>query len=420
MKSLLTSAVVVVAIVSASCSRPAAQQGQGGFAVPVSAAPIVRGDITTTFKVTGSVTPLQQAALSSVISGDVLSVGPQIGQHVRAGELVVKIDDSTLRAQLQQNQAALQAAQARLASTLASSSGNLSSTNASLQSARVADQTAQLNLRRNLDLFRQGYVSQSALDQARQEAASADAALRAAEVAAQNAALNPSAPSAAAADVRNAEAAVAQARASVDFVAAQIAQTNVTAPFSGVVTARHVDPGALAAPGTSLLDVAQLDHVFVDVGIPNGSLSYVHVGMPVSVTIGSTQARVWHGTVQYLSRSSVPGTLTYQARIPIANSDLGLHGGEVATVSLPQAHKSGVLLVPPSAVFQTDAGYAMFIIDSGKAKSVPVEVGLANDQQVEVSGPGLKSGVQAILNHAATLQPGMPVQALPPQSQSHY
>src|SRR5579864_35562 len=206
----------------AACAHRAAgpPAGYGGFAMPVSAAPIARGNITATFSVTGSVTPLQQSALSSVVAGTVLSVTKQIGQRVHQGELLVKIDDSTLRAQLQQNQAALEAAQAHLASIQANYTGNASSTSAGLQSARVADQTAQLNLRRTLSLYSQGYVSQSAVDQARQQAAAADAALRSAQVTAQNAGLNPTSQSAAVADLRNAQAAVDQARASVNFIQA--------------------------------------------------------------------------------------------------------------------------------------------------------------------------------------------------------
>lgn len=389
--------------------------GGGGFAMPVSAAPITRGSIAQTFNVTGTVSPLQQAALSSVASGTVLSVGPQIGQHVSKGELLVKIDDSTLRAQLQQNEAALESARARLAQTLANTSGTASSSNAGLKSALVAEQTAQANLRRTRQLFAQGYVSQSALDQQLQATAAADAALREAQVTAQNAGLNPSSSSAAVADVRNVRAAVSQSAAAVSIIQSQIAQTDVRAPFDGVVTARNVDPGALAAPGQTLMQVSQLSRVFVDVGISGENVSHVRVGTPATVSISGTTGRSWRGSVAYLSTAAAAGTLSYQARIPIANPDARLRGGMVVNVSFEQSRKSGVLLAPHGSVFQTEAGYSMFIIDGGKAKSVPVETGLSNDQVTEVSGAGLKPGVQAILNHAATLQPGMPVQPLPAQ-----
>lgn len=378
---------------------PGGPGAMGGFAMPVQASSITRGAIIATFSVTSTVVPLQQASLSSVVSGNVLSVVPQIGERVSRGELLVKIDDSTLRAQRAQ-------AAARLAQLRATYTGGTTSAQASLASAKVAYDTDKLNLSRDQELYRQGYVAKADLDRAGSQSAASEAAYKAAQVAAANASLTGD-DSAAMADLRNAQAAV-------QALDTQIAQTNVSAPFDGVVTARNVDPGTLASPGTVLMQVAQLDPVFVDAGISSGDLQNVAVGKPVTVTVESIPGRVWHAQVSYLNLSAEPGTLTYQARVRVANPDLVLRGGMVATVAIERLRKSGVLIAPRASIFQTDAGYAMFIIDQGKAKTIPVDVGISNDQQAEVSSPELKPGVQAILNHALTLQPGTPVQVLPP------
>jgi hypothetical protein len=123
---------------------------------------------------------------------------------------------------------------------------------------------------------------------------------------------------------------------------------------------------------------------------------------------------MWHAVITYLNQSSLPGTLTYQARAKVANPDIVLRGGMVVNVSIDRQRKHGVLLAPRGAVFQTDAGYAMFVIDQGKAKFVPIDMGFNNDQQAEVSGEGLKPGVMAIINHSVFLQPGSPVMVMPP------
>lgn len=379
----------------------------GGFSLPVAAEPLKRGTISDTFAVTSAVTPLQQASLSSVVSGNVLAVTHQIGERVHQGELLVKIDDSTLRAQLAETQA-------HLANLQATYGGSTKSSAASLQSAQVTYQTDERNYQRDQQLYGQGFVSKAALDQARSQAEASLSALQAAQVAYSNANVG-SQTSAASADVRNAAAAVQQ-------IEAQIAQTNVTAPFDGVLTQRNVDPGTLASPGTVLVQVSQLDPVFVDAGISGDDLQFVKVGTPVSVTVSSIPGRTWHATVAYLNLSALPGTLTYQARVRVANPDLALRGGMVASVAIQRSRKTDVLLAPRAAVFQTDAGYAMFVAQPGKdqtgkpvllAQSVPIEVGISNDQEAEVSGAGLKPGLQAILNHPVTLQPGMPVQVLP-------
>lgn len=417
-RRIVPALIAATALLAAGCGHGAGGYGaggMGGFKMPVSAAPIKRGDITQTFRVVGTVAPLQSAALSSVASGNVLSVNGQIGERVSKGDLLVKIDDSVLQAELRQNEAQLESAQAKYASVQANASGAMSSANAGLASARSAAATADATYRRDQALFKQGYVSQQALEQAQSVAAAADAQLQAAEVAAANANLAPQAPSSALADLRSAKAAVDTAAAAVQSVQSQIAQTDVRAPFDGVIASRSVDPGALAAPGTPLMQVDQLDPVYVNVGVSGNGLDYVRAGTPVTVSVSTIPGRTWKGTVSYFNLAADPGTVSYTARIRIANPDLALRGGMVAQASFVQARHTNVLLAPTASVYQTDTGFAMFIIDpKGAAAVVPVEMGIQNDDVTEVSGAGLAPNVMAILNHAATLQPGTPVMALPP------
>jgi HlyD family secretion protein len=386
--------------------------GMGGFSIPVTAQAMKRGPIDQSFSVNATIAPLQHAALSSVVAGTVLAVNGQIGQHVAQGDLLVKIDDSTLQAQLNQNNALLVAAQARYASALADASGTMSSSDAGLTSARINAESADATLRRDLVLLKQGYVSQQAVEQQQAATGAADAALRAAEVQATNSSLSGPASSAQA-DLRNTKAAVTSAAAASALIQAQIAQTNVRAPFDGVIVARDVDPGNLAAPGTPLMEVDQLNPVYVNAGISGDQLKYVRAGTPVTITVSAVPGRAWHGSVEYFDLSADPGTVTYLARIQLANPDLALRGGMVAQAAFVQARKSDALLAPTASVYQTDTGYSMFIIADGKAVTVPVDLGLQNDQWTEVTGKGLAPNVMAILNHSATLQPGTPVMALP-------
>ena len=130
----LALSVALVALSLSGCHKGGAPQG--GFPPsPVQAEPIVRGDIASTINVTSTVVPLLQASLSSVVSGNVILVSHQIGEHVFANELLVKIDDSTLVAQRAQ-------AAGRLAQLLALYGGGTTTAQANLQSAKVADDTA--------------------------------------------------------------------------------------------------------------------------------------------------------------------------------------------------------------------------------------------------------------------------------------
>src|SRR5579863_6476277 len=96
-------------LIPAGCG--AKQDAAGGPAGPapltVTAQPVRQGTLVSTFALTGTIAPERQANLASVISGTVRDVNVQIGDPVSAGTVLVQIDDSTLRAQLAQDEASL-------------------------------------------------------------------------------------------------------------------------------------------------------------------------------------------------------------------------------------------------------------------------------------------------------------------------
>ncbi len=91
---------------------------------------------------------------------------------------------------------------------------------------------------------------------------------------------------------------IAQNRGALDAVRAQvrllqteIAQTSIVAPFDGVVTQRLLDPGAFASSNAPVVQVSQIDTVYVNVNVPDEDLAYVHTGTPVSFTTSSAPGR---------------------------------------------------------------------------------------------------------------------------------
>ena len=405
----------LVAIGSTGCAKKAMQMTDTA-ALSVTTAKAHRGDLAQRLSLTGVVAAKAQANLSSVITGQVLAVNVNVGDRVSEGQVLVRIDDSTLRAQLQQNEGSLAAARARLAQLRSGDVGAVASAEANLDSARVADQTAQNNVRRNKQLLAQGYVSQAAVDESEQAAAAAQAQLRSAEVAAQNASLGGHTASAAQSEIRSLEAAVAEAAGSVQLTQAQMAQAVVTAPFSGLVTQRSVDPGTLAVPGTPLVQVSDLNPVYVNVGIPEENLPYIHPQTSVDVSIASLPGRVWPGSVSAVNSATTQGTLSYLARVILPNGDMALKAGMVANVSFVQAQHHGVTIVPRSAVFQGENGDAVYVLTKaadckcdGKAKLVAVRSGLQTDTQSEVSGAGIGPGTVIIVQRPDQLKDGSPV-----------
>lgn len=400
-----------VGLIAAGCgSKQDAAGGPPGPApLTVTAQPVRQGTLVSTFALTGTIAPARQGNLASVFSGTVRDVNVQIGDPVSAGQVLVQIDDSTLRAQLAQDQAALAEARARLRQSTVNDRGAALTTSSSLRSAQVAYDTAVADNRRNETLYRQGYISQQAIDQSRSALATAQAALQSAQVAAQNASMSSGGDSAGQADVASMQAAVAADDAAVQSVLTQIAQAAVRAPFDGIVTERNVDPGSLASPGTPLVQVSQLNPAYVNVGVPDDDLRYVRDGSQADVHVDVLAGRTWHGEVNHLNAATGQGTLTYLARISLPNPDVALKAGMVANVTFVAAKDQGVLIVPRGAVATTDSGTVVYAVVDGKAKLRPVKVALQTQDEAQISGAGIAKGTVVITQRPDALADGSPV-----------
>jgi HlyD family secretion protein len=402
---------------NAGCAKHGAvPQPSPSPALAVTVATARRGSVAEHVELTGIVAAKAQANLQSVLTGEVMEVDALVGDRVAQGEVLVRIDDSTVRAQLQQNIGSLNAARAHLAQVQSGDIGASGSADANLASAQVAYQTALANYQRNKQLLTQGFVSQSEVEQAAQAAASAQAQLRSAQITAQNAKLGAGSSSAAQAEVRNAAAAVEEAQGAVELSQAQLAQTVIRAPYSGVLTQRSVDPGTLAAPGTPLVQVSELDPVYVNVNIPEENLPYIHAGTPVEITVDTLPGQVWNAQVDAVNSATSAGTLSYLARIVLSNPELSLKAGMVANASFVKSQHDDVVIVPRAAVFEGESGDEVYVLAKasgckcdGIAKAIAVRRGLQTDTETEIDGSGISPGMTIIVQRPDTLKEGSPV-----------
>ena len=140
----------------------------------------MRQDIATYLSLDGQITPLQQSTLSTSQSGTVTAVYANEGQHVNAGQLLAQLDNSTLRAQLAQQEALASQAQALLGgqtlqanitpsqaqSTVATANQQLATAKNNLSTAQAALINAKLVYDGDVALYKQGYVAQDALQAA--------------------------------------------------------------------------------------------------------------------------------------------------------------------------------------------------------------------------------------------------------------
>lgn len=375
-------AALMAVVTLSGCGKGGGPKGPPPLNVDVATAQ--RSNIATTISLDGQIAPLEQSTLSFQQSGPITAVYVNVGDRVSAGQPLAKIDDSTLRAQAAQ--AAAQAQGASIGLPVQQQQNN-----AAVTTAQAAMANAKLVYDQDEQLFKQGYVSQSAVENARAQYVQAQNAYNNAKVGVANNAVS-------------AES-VKAAQANAQTVATQLGQTTIYAPFSGVITARMLDPGAFAAPSSPALAIARTDSVWVNINVPDEDLAYVHPGSSVTFTSSSLPGKSYTARIGTVNTVPTQGTLSYLARIQMVNPGDLLRGGMLVSAVLPKETRDNTIVVPRTAVAQTENGNAVYVVGSDNiAQEVPVRVGIQTDTMSEVLSPKVTAGTRVITTRPDALK----------------
>jgi HlyD family secretion protein len=383
-RTLLAAAVLALAVTACGKGGGGGAGRGGPPPLAVDVAQAQRQDIATFVTLDGQIAPVQESTLSSPQSGNVAAIYVNEGQHVSRGQIVAKLDDSTLRASLAQQQAVVQQQSAQLGSatlqapvtaaqasnTVVTAQQQLASARNGVQSAQAAYQSALSTYNADKQLLAQGYVAQTQFEQARSQYIAAQQGLnnaRESERQAQTGLRYAQTQGANAAPIQGQQIAVnrgqlAAAQAQVRLLETQIAQTSILAPFDGVVTQRLLDPGAFASPNQPVARVSQVDNVYVNVNVPDDDLAYIRRGTPVSFTTSSLGQRSFKASVMDVNATPTQGTLSYRARVRVPNPGDVLRGGMLVSVVVRKEFHPGAIVVPRTAVFQTETGANVFTV----------------------------------------------------------
>ena len=313
----------------------------------VTAATVTLTPLDRVVTASGSVSAWEEVPVGAETGGLVATgVFVDEGQYVRQGQVLVKLNDALLRAQLRQQDAALASAEATLAQ----------------QEAALA---------RAGELRERGFLSQASLDTA-------------------------------IANQRTAQANVAAARAARSETATRLDQTNLRAPVSGLIISRSVTRGQIVQPGTELFRVVRDGRLELDAQVPETELPLVRPGMAVAIT--SDQAGQTTGTVRIVTPEVDPQTRLGVARITLASGS-GLRPGMFARATIAVG-AAPVLTVPSDAIVFREGKAGVYVIGSNDAvRFVEVKTGARSGNLVAIEA-GLSAGQRVVVQGAGFLGEG--------------
>jgi len=220
-------------------------------------------------------------------------------------------------------------------------------------------------------------------------------------------------------DVDVAEASAKAAKHLLEQRQTWLDYTKVRAPYDGVVTARFADPGALiqvatssatqAVPLFTIMDVSTLRFY---VNVPQEDAPFVKKGTPATIVLKEPAEKKIETTVTRSTMSLDPSTRTMLVEIDIPNPGEALVSGMFVEVVLSLRQHRDALVIPPAALVSSNSTKAVFVVEQGVARRVPVKTDIDDGVWVEVT-EGLTGSEDVVVVGKASLTDGITVKAFP-------
>ncbi|HEV8640185.1 MAG TPA: efflux RND transporter periplasmic adaptor subunit [Methylomirabilota bacterium] len=255
----------------------------------------LNGD-TGALSVTGTV-EATQVDLSAKITGRVVELLVREGQPVERGQLLARLDDTELAAEVRRAEAALATAEAQLRDLLAGPrQQEIEQARAALRNATVTREWTERELRRVRELFGKDLVAAQEVDRAQQayEVAVANEVAARERLALVEAGPRPH-------EVEAARARVAEARAALTLAQARLAEARLVSPITGLVLRKNVEVGETVNPGVSILTLMDPRDLWVRAYVPEIDIGRVKLGQEARITVDAYPGRAFAGTVSEIA-----------------------------------------------------------------------------------------------------------------------
>jgi RND family efflux transporter MFP subunit len=328
---------------------------------------------TVSVTLPGTTAAFATANIYARATGYIARRNVDIGDRVKAGDLLAQLAVPELEDQISQNEATLD----QLRSTL--------------DQAEASRRLAQVTWDRDGQLVQKGWVTRQQGDIDIRNLKAQEAAVAAAQH-----------------NITAQEDRLKQLRQDRDYA-------SVVAPFEGVITQRNVDVGSLvqgnSTSGTFMFEIMQEDIIRVRAYVPQDAAFGVAPGIDAIVRVPELPDRATLGTVARIADALQPGTRTLLTEVDIPNPDGALTPGIYCTVEFQVPRKTPSLSVPADALIFNRSGMQVAVVSDGKAEIRKVDVTRDLGTRVDVDS-GVNAGDQVILNPPVNLVDGSKVQPL--------
>ena len=373
----------------AACSRAQTAQAskRDGDPKPVSITIVHKNSVARAVDVVGTLAAVDQVTVSSEADGKVQKINADLGDRVRAGQVLIELDDEKQRYAYEQQQAALART---LAQYGAPDPEHLPDIEQTPEAKRTKADLAQAEqaYERAAELFKRTLIPQQGLDDARTavetKKASYDASLH---------------------NARNLRASIRGSEAEMKLAARRLRDAAIRAPFDGYVEKRLVNLGELVKAQMPVMAIVRLDPLKVIAEIPEKMAPWIAEGRPVELRVDAYRDRTFTGKVTRISPAVNTSTRAFPFEAVVPNADAVLKPGTFARVHVESGKVDDVLTLPYAALQYRYGVNRVFVVQGDRLAVRELQVGERVGDRIEIVS-GVKAGEQVAITDVESLADG--------------
>ena len=394
-------ALVALAAAAAACSKSDAANARGreDGPKPVKVERVKEESVKRSIEVVGTLAAVDEVTISSEAEGRVSRLLADLGDRVRAGQMLMELDAEKLQYNADQQKAALARALAKYG---ASDSQHLPPIEKTPDVVKAQAELAQAkqSFDRAEQLHQRQLVPRQTLDDAQtmldSKRASYDAALQ---------------------NAKNLRADIDASEANAKLADRQLRDTTIRAPFDGYVQKRLVNLGEYVKVQTPVMAVVRVDPLKVTAEIPERMGPWIKVDQPVDLNVDAYPDKTITGKVSRISPAVNTATRAFPFEALVPNNDASLKPGTFARVRIVSSRVDQVLTLPYSAMQYRYGVNRVFVVDGDHLAMRELNVGERVGDRIEITA-GVKAGDPVVVADVDKLADGMKVKVASPKKDS--
>ena len=337
---------------------------RGNPAVAVEIAPIQQASIKDVGQFTGSLSPQSEFIVAPKIAGRLEKILVDIGDVVKADQLVAVLDDEEYQQQVNQAVAELEVTQANL------------------QEVKITSETARREYERTVALREKKIASESQLDLADSEYKAQQAKLQVAA------------------------AQVSQKKAALNMAKVRLSYTRILVPSNHaggqrVVGERFVDEGSMLAPNTPIASILDIGTLIAVINVIERDYPKIKLGLQAMINTDAFPGRTFSGKVVRIAPLLMEKAREARVEIEIPNKKMLLKPGMFVRAQIEFELRENVTVIPLAALVKRNGDQGVFLVDAKekKARFIPVTLGIVNETRAEILKPRLTGAVITLGQH---------------------